>query len=221
MWSWFLRRVLVPGIAAIHLGGCDERVPVAVDDGTSIEDELLLRVPGDDDSFVESLSFTLVDVHGNHDEIREPLVAVDPDDPSRWKLLPDAKARLSTFLRDRFTGVERDMPDRLLLLLLRAGNVFKSKIEVVSGVRTKKHVEKSKHPLGRAIDFRLRGVDAERLWRFCLDQQRTGCGLYRYGGRKPDFVHMDVRGGPGCWTWTDTDVAMPECPNDRRARSDG
>jgi hypothetical protein len=78
------------------------------------------------------------------------------------------------------------------------------------------------HSTGRALDFRIDGVEDEALFAFCKTLADTGCGYYPHSS----FVHMDVRDpGTGHIAWTDmskpgeppryvpsTDVASPSEP---------
>ena len=58
----------------------------------------------------------------------------------------------------------------------------------------------SYHASGRAIDFRIDGVDNEALVAFCKTLQDTGCGYYP----NSSFVHIDVRdAGAGHVAWID------------------
>jgi hypothetical protein len=73
-----------------------------------------------------------------------------------------------------------------------------AKLLLVSGVRPKS--TGSYHQSGRAIDFRVDGVQNEALVAFCKTLPDTGCGYY------PNslFVHMDVRNaGAGHVAWID------------------
>ena len=73
-----------------------------------------------------------------------------------------------------------------------------SKITVVSGYRPKS--AGSYHQSGRAIDFRIEGVQNEDLVAFCKTLKDTGCGYYP----NSVFVHMDVRNeGAGHVAWID------------------
>jgi len=71
-------------------------------------------------------------------------------------------------------------------------------VAIVSGYRPRS--AGSYHSTGRALDFRLEGVNNEALVAFCKTLQDTGCGYY------PNslFVHMDVRDpGTGHVSWID------------------
>jgi hypothetical protein len=58
----------------------------------------------------------------------------------------------------------------------------------------------SYHSTGRALDFRIDGVDNDALDAFCRTLPDTGCGLYPHDV----FVHMDVRdSGTGHVAWID------------------
>jgi uncharacterized protein YcbK (DUF882 family) len=56
------------------------------------------------------------------------------------------------------------------------------------------------HSTGRALDFRIDGVENEALFAFCKTLPDMGCGSYPNGS----FVHIDVRElGTGHVAWTD------------------
>ena len=56
------------------------------------------------------------------------------------------------------------------------------------------------HASGRAIDFRIDGVDNDALVAFCKSMHDTGCGYYPNAG----FLHLDVRdAGAGRVSWID------------------
>ncbi len=72
------------------------------------------------------------------------------------------------------------------------------KVAIVSGSRPTS--TGSLHSLGRAMDFRLEGVDNLKLAEFCKTISDTGCGYYP----NSSFVHMDVReAGSGHTAWID------------------
>jgi len=72
------------------------------------------------------------------------------------------------------------------------------KVAIVSGSRP--NSTGSLHALGRAMDFRLEGVDNLKLAEFCKTIPDTGCGYYP----NSSFVHMDVREvGSGHTAWID------------------
>jgi uncharacterized protein YcbK (DUF882 family) len=69
---------------------------------------------------------------------------------------------------------------------------------VVSGYRPTS--KGSFHATGRAIDFRLEGVENTDLVAFCKTLDDTGCGFYP----NSSFIHMDVRdAGAGHVAWID------------------
>jgi hypothetical protein len=58
----------------------------------------------------------------------------------------------------------------------------------------------SLHASGRAIDFKIDGVDNQEIVAFCKTMADTGCGFYPTAG----FVHVDVRDhGIGHVSWID------------------
>jgi hypothetical protein len=72
------------------------------------------------------------------------------------------------------------------------------RIQLVSGYRPRSG--RSFHASGRALDFRIEGVDNEALVAFCKKLPDTGCGYYP----NSSFVHVDVRDpGTGPVTWID------------------
>jgi hypothetical protein len=78
----------------------------------------------------------------------------------------------------------------------RAGG--SARIVLVSGYRPRSGG--TYHSSGRALDFRIEGVDDEALVAFCKTLPDTGCGYYPNSA----FVHMDVRPpGTGHVAWTD------------------
>jgi hypothetical protein len=73
-----------------------------------------------------------------------------------------------------------------------------AKVLLVSGVRPKS--AGSYHQSGRALDFRIDGVENEALVAFCKTLPDTGCGYYP----NSSFVHIDVRdAGAGHVAWID------------------
>jgi hypothetical protein len=72
------------------------------------------------------------------------------------------------------------------------------KMFVVSGYRPSS--KGSFHATGRAIDFRLEGVENTDLVAFCKTLDDTGCGFYP----NSSFIHIDVRdAGTGHVSWID------------------
>jgi hypothetical protein len=71
-------------------------------------------------------------------------------------------------------------------------------------VAPKSRTAGSYHASGRAIDFRIEGVDNDAVAALCKTVPDTGCGFYPNGG----FVHMDVRdAGAGHVAWIDISKA--------------
>jgi uncharacterized protein YcbK (DUF882 family) len=102
-------------------------------------------------------------------------------------------------------------PDpRLVALIGLVSNHFGGRtLEIVSGYRAYKPTQftpDSRHNYGRALDFRVRGVNNETLRDFCRSLHNTGCGYYP----NSSFVHMDVRDSSAYWV----DLARPgEAPH--------
>jgi hypothetical protein len=106
-------------------------------------------------------------------------------------------------------GIRRIDP-RLLERLEKAIDHFRkpdqpAKVLLVSGYRPKS--AGSYHQSGRALDFRIDGVENEALVAFCKTLPDTGCGYYP----NSSFVHIDVRNaGAGHVAWID--VSKPGDP---------
>ena len=104
------------------------------------------------------------------------------------------------FLRDHYTNQATTMDVRLIDVLRRAAARFGAeRIEVVSGYRSPKYnlslrkkgrevARSSQHCEGRAVDFRIRGVDTRTLLKFVRSLRRGGVGYYPHS----QFVHCDT-----------------------------
>ena len=88
---------------------------------------------------------------------------------------------------------------RLVALVGIVSSHFGGKpIEVVSGYRAytpTQYTAHSNHNLGKALDFRIHGVDNEKLRDFCRTLRSAGCGYYP----NSTFVHLDVRDAKAYW----------------------
>jgi uncharacterized protein YcbK (DUF882 family) len=116
--------------------------------------------------------------------------------------LPEATAKLESFLRDRRTGDVRPVDPALYDLLddlLSAVERPASELDLVCGYRTPRTNEylrrrtagvakHSFHMRGEAVDVRLPGTPTSRLRDAALALRRGGVGYYR----DSDFLHVDV-----------------------------
>jgi uncharacterized protein YcbK (DUF882 family) len=88
---------------------------------------------------------------------------------------------------------------RLVALVGIVSSHFSGKtLEIVSGYRAytpSQYTPHSNHNLGRALDFRVRGVTNEALRDFCRTLRNAGCGYYP----NSTFVHLDVRDTKAFW----------------------
>jgi uncharacterized protein YcbK (DUF882 family) len=88
---------------------------------------------------------------------------------------------------------------RLVTLVGIVSNHFDgATIEVVSGYRAYKptqYTPHSNHNEGKALDFRIRGVDDAAVRDFCRTLRSAGCGYYP----NDTFVHLDVRDTKAYW----------------------
>jgi uncharacterized protein YcbK (DUF882 family) len=88
---------------------------------------------------------------------------------------------------------------RLVALVGIVSSHFGGKpIDIVSGYRAyvpTQYAAHSNHNLGKALDFRIRGVSNEALRDFCRTLRSAGCGYYP----NSSFVHLDVRDTKAFW----------------------
>ena len=108
--------------------------------------------------------------------------------------------RISHFLRDFRTNDVTTIDRRTLDIVheLKRQLDYRGDIHIVSAYRSEKTNEmlrkngsgvakKSQHLVGKAIDFRLPGVDTSKLRDMAKALRRGGVGYYR----KSDFIHVD------------------------------
>jgi uncharacterized protein YcbK (DUF882 family)/LysM repeat protein len=88
---------------------------------------------------------------------------------------------------------------RLVALVSIVSSHFGGKpLEIVSGYRAytpTQYTPHSNHNLGKALDFRVRGVPNEAVRDFCRTLRSAGCGYYP----NSYFVHLDVRDAKAYW----------------------
>jgi uncharacterized protein YcbK (DUF882 family) len=128
---------------------------------------------------------------------------------ARGKLPATALRYFEQLMRQGEAPERRHAPDPKLLALINAvSNHFGGKpLEIVSGFRAytpTQYTARSNHNLGRALDFRVRGVRNEELRDFCLTLANAGCGYYP----NSTFVHVDTRDTKTYWV----DLSRPGEP---------
>jgi len=114
---------------------------------------------------------------------------------------PEGLAQINHLLRDPVCGDEHSIDplvlDFLYDLMDKVG--YHQEVQMVCGYRsvetnTMMHRRSkgvalgSMHTQGRALDFRLPGVDTRRIWEIARSMKRGGTGYYR----DSDFVHIDT-----------------------------
>lgn len=122
------------------------------------------------------------------------MIRVDPKNTNKQWVGKRARKRLTQFLRDWRTGKSKRMPERLLWNLYLVGQRFDAPIEIISAYRHNER-KSSRHKQGKAIDFRVVGVDNREVWNYCKRFDNVGLGLYP----NSNFVHMDVRDRSYYW----------------------
>jgi hypothetical protein len=97
------------------------------------------------------------------------------------------------------SGKTERIHGRLIRLITRVSDHFGGRpIHVISGFRPqgeKQQALRSKHNLGRAVDFRIPGVPNEAIRDFCRRLSNVGIGYYP----NSTFVHLDMRERPAYW----------------------
>jgi len=120
--------------------------------------------------------------------------------------VPETLAQINHMLCDPFCGAEHEIDPRVLDFLydLLEKVDFHGEVHVVCGYRsvetnTMLHNRSSgvalgsMHLQGRALDFRLPGVDSKYVWETARAMKRGGTGYYKTS----NFVHIDS--GPVRW----------------------
>ncbi|PIE05694.1 MAG: hypothetical protein CSA75_03440 [Sorangium cellulosum] len=117
-------------------------------------------------------------------------------------------AKVDALLFDRRTNHTHSTDTRLLRRIAEVSDHFGGRrLIVVSGYREKSsnpYTSRSKHALGRAIDFRVEGVPNKVLCDYLHGLSNVGVGYYP----NSSFVHLDVRRVTTHWT----DVSGPGEP---------
>lgn len=87
---------------------------------------------------------------------------------------------------------------QLIRRLQRVADEFPGRVfRVVSGYRAPRgDPGASRHHIGRALDFSVKGVSNKALYNLCRQLPSTGCGYYP----NSSFIHLDYRSESGHWT---------------------
>ena len=85
---------------------------------------------------------------------------------------------------------------RLILMLQKVAEAFPGhRFELISGFRAAEKGFHNYHNYGRALDFRLAGVDNKKLYDFARTLPKCGVGYYP----NSVFIHLDVRDKSTTW----------------------
>ncbi len=136
----------------------------------------------------------------------------------KGKMSKTEYAKLEKLMSDTETGKKHKIHPRLCWLLkLVADHWPGSVISIYSGFRAYKpsqYTKKSKHNLGRAVDFTVEGVSNVALMKFLKTFDNVGVGYYP----NSYFVHLDVRETSAFWV----DYSGPgESPKYKAWKEDG
>jgi uncharacterized protein YcbK (DUF882 family) len=115
--------------------------------------------------------------------------------------LQEALDKVKRILRDPLNGEEHPIDPALLDFLydLLQKIKYKGEVDIVCGYRCEETntilhnrssgvVLKSQHLLGRALDFRLPGINTQKLYNIARSMKRGGTGYYK----DSDFIHIDT-----------------------------
>jgi uncharacterized protein YcbK (DUF882 family) len=115
--------------------------------------------------------------------------------------LPEGLAEINHILRDPVCGDEHPIDPGVLDFLydLLEKLDYRGEVQAVCGFRsvetntmlhntTSGVVLNSMHTKGRALDFRLTGLDMKKVWEVARSMKRGGTGYYKGS----DFVHIDT-----------------------------
>ena len=122
------------------------------------------------------------------------MIRVDEKNKNNQYVGKNARKTLTRFLRDWRTDRTKKMPERLLWYLYLVGHHYDAQVDIVSAYRHNER-KSSRHKQGRAIDFRIEGVDSKAIWEYCKRFDRVGLGYYP----NSNFVHLDVRDKSYYW----------------------
>lgn len=115
------------------------------------------------------------------------------------KLVQSEYKKFEKLMFDHHTGKKHKIHPRLCYMLkLVAEHWPDHMITIYSGFRAynpKQYTKKSKHNLGRAIDFAVDGVSNLKLMKFCRTLKNVGVGYYP----NSYFIHLDVRETSAFW----------------------
>ncbi|MBA3538694.1 MAG: DUF882 domain-containing protein [Deltaproteobacteria bacterium] len=114
---------------------------------------------------------------------------------------PGTMAQVAHLFRCRVTDREKPIAQRTLAMLADVSERYQGKtIEFVSAYRVQRgESSTSPHRAGRAIDFRIRGVQLRDI-RDYLWRKYTSVGIGWYPSEQ--FIHMDTRPGLNDTAWT-------------------
>lgn len=141
----------------------------------------------------QALEVTLFDI--NHQETQTVRLGRD------GTVDTETRQTLERMFRCKRTNRRHAIDDGLLRMLADVSARYPGKtIEYVSAFRARER-HTSRHRQGRALDFRIPGVDLTELRDYVWTHHTNlGLGYYPHG----DFIHMDHRPGDADYAWTHT-----------------
>ena len=131
---------------------------------------------------------SLKNLHTQNELTDLVVIRQDPANPNRQWVDKRAHRQITGLFGDWRTGRSKRVPERLIWYLYLIGQHFDAPIDIVSGYRHDER-QSSRHKKGSAVDFRVRGVNSKKVWKWCKRFGRIGLGYYPTS----KFVHLDAR----------------------------
>jgi len=153
-----------------------------------------LATGADDSRAIRTKSIVLVDTVERNRQLTIPIMY--SRNGTQWQVHPAARIHIATFLRRANNRPAQALPDALMVALYLVFQKFSVPIAVVDGGEVSGlHAG---HSPGRAIDFRLHGVDPSMVWSYCRSLPGLGIGYLAPSNGMDGFIHLEA-GAAGCW----------------------
>jgi len=154
---------------------------------------------------IRTKSIVLVDAVERNRQLTIPIMY--SRNGTQWEVHPAARIHIATFLRRANNRPAQALPDALMVALYLVFQKFSVPIVVVDGSEvTGLHPS---HAPGRAIDFRLHGIDQSTIWSYCRSLPGLGIGYQAPSNGMDGFIHLES-GSAGCWV-SPSRGAVPNC----------
>ena len=148
----------------------------------------------DEPKAIRTKSIVLVDTFERNRQLTIPIMYSRSG--TQWEVYPAARIHIAAFLRRANNRPAQALPDSLMVALYLVFQKFSVPIVVVDGGEvTGLHPS---HAPGRAIDFRLHGIEQSTVWSYCRSLPGLGIGYQAPSNGMDGFIHLES-GAVGCW----------------------